>query len=217
MVTFAQILEFIRSVSFGALAVNSILLLTFIYFPHLFPDGFTYKEVLYIGTAIGTVLHRALNALLFNPLTKSIARSFTFYAKLAEIHLLFKSKVLTEKQYNRIADSLKAEYFSIADRVLVNYSDTQASTDENTSATKSLDEEKYKLTEEKKEILKEESRLAADAQLQLEESTTTDPLKPREAEVKHVDGKAEQITIPSTQSHPRARRIKRIRKEQKEL
>ena len=119
MITLAQILEFIRSISFGALAVNSVLLLTFIYYPHIFPSGFTYKEVLYIGTVIGTVLHRTLNALIFNPATKSIARSFTFYTKLLELHLLHSRRVLNAEQYVRISDLLKADYFGISNEAWV--------------------------------------------------------------------------------------------------
>lgn len=114
MTTLPQILEFIRSVSFGALFVNAILILAYIYFPHLFPDNFTYKEVLYVGTLAGTVLHRLIHAIIFNPLTKSISKSLAFYAKLLESSLLFRNNVLSKEEYSMIAKQLKSEYFSIS-------------------------------------------------------------------------------------------------------
>ncbi|HEX5705727.1 MAG TPA: hypothetical protein VFX96_00410 [Pyrinomonadaceae bacterium] len=113
MITFAQILEFVRSVCFGALAVSSLLMLAYSYFPGYFPPAITHTEVFFTGVVIGTLLHRALHAALFNPFSRALGTSFGFYTKLAELALLRRSGVISREEFRSIANQMKANYFGV--------------------------------------------------------------------------------------------------------
>jgi hypothetical protein len=109
------VLELVRSLSFGALFANAILLLVFKYHPNYFPAGVGYKEVVAVGTIVGTVLHRALNNALFNPATKALAQSAFFYVKLSELHLAYKIGLITRKEYFGFTHRIKLAYFGKPD------------------------------------------------------------------------------------------------------
>ena len=111
MVTPVQVLEVIRSISFGALVVNAVLITLFLYYPGLFPQGVTFTELLYIGTALGTALHRGIHLAFFNPLTASIAKSFSFYAKYLEVSAARKNNVIDEEEFERYSSRLKEGYY----------------------------------------------------------------------------------------------------------
>lgn len=113
MFNVTQLLEFARSVCFGALAVSSLLLLAHAYFPAYFPADVSRWEVFYAGTVLGTLLHRALHWLLFNPVSQAAGRSLSFYAKFAELNLLRRTGALTEGQFKNVADQFKADYFGV--------------------------------------------------------------------------------------------------------
>jgi hypothetical protein len=108
-----QLLEFIRSLSFGALAVNAILLLVYYCYPHFFPADFSYKEILAIGTLVGTAAHRVLNAAAFNPFTHAMYRSIGFYGKLYELGLLRVRGIVSEEEYLKISTRMKHDYFGV--------------------------------------------------------------------------------------------------------
>lgn len=111
MVTPVQVLEVIRSISFGALVVNAVLFAVYLYYPGLFPQGVSVKELLYIGTALGTALHRGIHVAFFNPLTASIAKSFSFYAKYLEIYAARRNRVLSDEEFERYSSRLKEGYY----------------------------------------------------------------------------------------------------------
>lgn len=111
MVTPVQVLEVIRSISFGALVVNAVLFAVYLYYPGLFPQGVSVKELLYIGTALGTALHRGIHMAFFNPLTASIAKSFSFYAKYLEINAARRNRVLSDEEFERYSSRLKEGYY----------------------------------------------------------------------------------------------------------
>lgn len=115
MISLSQTLELIRSISFAALALCFFLYLAFTYHPTLFPSSMTTREVLFIGSGIGTILHRSLHAAMFNPLTKSVARSFAFYAKVVELDLNRRSGIINENEWRLFGGQLKAQYFGISE------------------------------------------------------------------------------------------------------
>ena len=113
MVTPVQVLEVIRSISFGALVINAVLFTVYLYYPGLFPQGVSVKELLYIGTALGTALHRGIHVAIFNPLTTSIAKSFSFYAKYLEVYAARRNRVLSDEEFERYSSRLKEGYFGM--------------------------------------------------------------------------------------------------------
>lgn len=115
----AQVLELIRSISFSSLVVGFLLYLAFARHPTLFPPGTTTKEVVFIGAAVGTIVHRALHAAIFNPLTKSVAISFAFYAKVLELGLNHQAGILTEEEYRLFSAQRKAQYFGVSETPIV--------------------------------------------------------------------------------------------------
>lgn len=111
MVTTSQLLELLRSISFGALSVCFTLYLIFTYHPTVFPSHTTPREIVFLGLAAGTLVHRLLHSILFNPLTKSVARSFAFYSSVLELSLNFQAGLLTSAEYQMFGEQLKSEYF----------------------------------------------------------------------------------------------------------
>jgi hypothetical protein len=111
MSSFAQIIELLRSISFGALLANCLLFMVFVRHPNLFPANMTPKELFFIGTAFGTLLHRSINSVIFNPLTRSLASSLAFYSKLIELAINRNKGLLTKDEYSRFSSELKAQYF----------------------------------------------------------------------------------------------------------
>lgn len=118
MTTPAQVLELIRSISFSSLVVGFLLYLTFARHPTLFPPGTTTREIVFIGAVIGTILHRAFHAVIFNPLTRSAALSLAFYTKVLELGVNYQAGVLTEEEYRLFSAQRKAQYFGVSETPL---------------------------------------------------------------------------------------------------
>lgn len=114
MITVAQLLEYARSVCFGALAVSFMLLLVHSYFPSYFPAGVSRGEVFYAGTVLGTLLHRSIHWVLFNQVSRAVGRSLSFYVRFAELNLLHQTGALTDKEFKNSATYLKADYFGLS-------------------------------------------------------------------------------------------------------
>ncbi|MBC8028832.1 MAG: hypothetical protein H7Z16_01865 [Pyrinomonadaceae bacterium] len=119
MISSSQILELIRSISFAALGVCFFLYLAFTYHPSFFPSDTTTREIIFIGSAIGTIVHRALHAAMFNPLTKSIARSFAFYAKVVELDLNRRLGIIDENEFRRFGGQVRTQYFGSSESAIV--------------------------------------------------------------------------------------------------
>jgi hypothetical protein len=115
MISLAQTLELIRSISFAALVTCFFFYLAFTYHPTLFPEHTNLKEIIFVGSALGTILHRALHSAIFNPLTRSVARSLGFYVKVVELDLNRRAGVLTEDEYRTFGKQMKCRYFGMTE------------------------------------------------------------------------------------------------------
>lgn len=56
---------------------------------------------------------------MFNPLTKSVAKSFAFYAKVAELDLNRRLGIINESEFELFGRQLRAQYFGLHESAIL--------------------------------------------------------------------------------------------------
>lgn len=84
MITLVEVLEFLRSLGFGAMFCGGLTGLVYCISPHTFTSKVSIKEVMVIGGLLGAGLHRVINGLI-NRFLNPITNSLSFYSKVLQL------------------------------------------------------------------------------------------------------------------------------------
>lgn len=104
-----KIIEFIRSLGFGAIFTSGIFGLIYTLFPHHFPESIHLNDIMTLGALLGAGGHRAINTLIELTVFKQWQKSFLFHRKLRELRDL--KDAMKAKDYNVIQRHIIAQYF----------------------------------------------------------------------------------------------------------
>ena len=102
-------LELLRRIGFGALLGAGLGGLLYATHPALFP-GAAFREVIYIGAAIGGGLSQLIEKgmhVVLNP----VSRRAKHYSKILELAIARSHGIVTEEQAQAIREQLQADYF----------------------------------------------------------------------------------------------------------
>ena len=106
-----DIINYVRSLSFGGLLGCGVAYLVFLSYPHHFDGRASLETVVIFGSLLGAALHRAIDALLVKALLLPFVKFTSYYGKLIELTLQHRAGLIDDELYKQIKNELDRDYF----------------------------------------------------------------------------------------------------------